>query len=66
MKASPVILAMALAASALGTLAAPVAAAEEDYMAPAGQRQWFQAGTFEQQDEAQAAKLESEGFPQYN
>jgi ABC-type sugar transport system substrate-binding protein len=66
MKATPVILGMALATSALGTLAAPVAAAEDGYyMAPAAQREWFQAGTFELQDEAQTAKLEREGFPQY-
>jgi ABC-type sugar transport system substrate-binding protein len=65
MKATPLILAMALATSALGTLAAPVAAAEDSYMAPDAQREWFQAGTFELQDEAQTAKLEREGFPQY-
>jgi len=65
MKATPLILAMALATSALATVAAPVAAAEDGYMAPAAEREWFQAGTFELQNEAQAATLEREGFPQY-
>ena len=65
MKVSPVILAIALATSSLGALAAPVADAEDAYMASANQHEWFQAGTFELQNEAQAAKLESEGFPQY-
>jgi len=65
MRATRLIFAMALATSSLGALAAPAAGAEDGYMNSAAQREWFQAGTFELQNEAQAAKLESEGFPQY-
>jgi hypothetical protein len=66
MKATTLILAMTLATSTFGAYAAPAAGTEEGSTTSATQREWYQAGTFEQQDEAQKAELQRQGFPQYN
>ena len=65
MKVTSLILGIAIAASTFGAVAAPAAEAEGGGMTSATETEWFRAGTFELQDEAQAMRLEREGFSQY-
>jgi hypothetical protein len=67
MKAITLILALALAATAVGASAAPPTPYRDGgSMSPDTKREWYRAGTYGGQDEAQKAKLDRQGFPQYN
>lgn len=63
MKVATLALALALATNAAGVLAAPTM--HEGSMTATPTRDWSQAGTFEQQNEAEKARLDRAGFPQY-
>jgi hypothetical protein len=54
------ILALILAATTTGVFAAPMAADSDN-----GQTTASQAGTFQQQNEAEKVRLDRAGFPQY-
>jgi hypothetical protein len=61
MKATTLILALALATATSGAFAAQMSDGDRDSMTTPAQ-----GTTWEQQNEAQRAQLERAGFPQYN
>jgi hypothetical protein len=66
-KAITLILALALAATAVGASAAPPTPYRDGgSVSPDTKHEWYRAGMYGGQDEAQKAKLDRQGFPQYN